>query len=89
MVSAIFWDCFSLSFFFGLAQRKRGKVKKLSPFKKMLFLYQKTNKTMKYRYLTSEQRYIKAYPKCNKSQKIIAQQLGVSESTISMYIITF
>ncbi|VEJ20251.1 helix-turn-helix domain-containing protein [Capnocytophaga canimorsus] len=38
---------------------------------------------MKYRYLTSEQRYIKAYPKCNKSQKIIAQQLGVSESTIS------
>ncbi|MFK8296428.1 helix-turn-helix domain-containing protein [Capnocytophaga canimorsus] len=38
---------------------------------------------MKYRYLTSEQRYIKTYPKCNKSQKIIAQQLGVSESTIS------
>ncbi|WP_404812203.1 helix-turn-helix domain-containing protein [Capnocytophaga canimorsus] len=49
----------------------------------MLFLYQTTNKTIKYKHLTSEQRYIKAYPKCNKSQKIIAQQLGVSESTIS------
>ncbi|WP_042006186.1 IS30 family transposase, partial [Capnocytophaga canis] len=31
-----------------------------------------------------EQRYeIKAYLKCNKSQKFIAQQMGVSESTIS------
>ncbi|AWL79554.1 helix-turn-helix domain-containing protein [Capnocytophaga canimorsus] len=26
---------------------------------------------------------IKAYLKCNKSQKFIAQQMGVSESTIS------
>ncbi|ATA74167.1 IS30 family transposase [Capnocytophaga sp. H2931] len=39
---------------------------------------------MKYKHLTLEQRYeIKAYLKCNKSQKFIAQQMGVSESTIS------
>ncbi|WP_392419727.1 IS30 family transposase [Capnocytophaga canis] len=39
---------------------------------------------MKYKHLTLEQRYeIKAYLKCNKSQKFIAQQMGVSTSTIS------
>ncbi|WP_172918678.1 IS30 family transposase [Capnocytophaga canis] len=39
---------------------------------------------MKYKHLTLEQRYeIKAYLKCNKSQKFIAQQMGVSESTFS------
>ncbi|MFB9120147.1 helix-turn-helix domain-containing protein [Bergeyella porcorum] len=32
---------------------------------------------MKYKHLTLEQRYeIKAYLKCNKSQKFIAEQLG-------------
>lgn len=39
---------------------------------------------MRYKHLTLEQRYeIKAYLKCNKSQKFIAEQLGVSESCIS------
>ncbi|WP_404811688.1 helix-turn-helix domain-containing protein [Capnocytophaga canimorsus] len=39
---------------------------------------------MKYQHLTLHQEYeIKAYLKCNKSQKFIAQQMGVSESTIS------
>ncbi|WP_206677255.1 helix-turn-helix domain-containing protein [Capnocytophaga canimorsus] len=39
---------------------------------------------MKYQHLTLHQEYeIKAYIKCNKSQKFIAQQMGVSESTIS------
>ncbi|MFJ1327516.1 helix-turn-helix domain-containing protein [Capnocytophaga canimorsus] len=39
---------------------------------------------MKYKHLTLEQKYeIKAYLKCNKSQKFIAQQMGVSTSTIS------
>jgi IS30 family transposase len=39
---------------------------------------------MKYQHLTESQRYeISAYLKCNKSQKFIAQQLGVSESCIS------
>jgi IS30 family transposase len=39
---------------------------------------------MKYQHLTESQRYeIKAYLNCNKSQKFIAQQLGVSESSIS------
>jgi transposase, IS30 family len=39
---------------------------------------------MKYQHLTENQRYeIAAYLKCNKSQKIIAEQLGVSESCIS------
>ena len=50
----------------------------------MLYLRQITNKTMKYKHLTLGQRYeIKAYLKCHKSQKFIAKQLGVSESTIS------
>lgn len=39
---------------------------------------------MKYKHLTSSQRYeIAAYLKCNKSQKFIAEQIGVSESCIS------
>lgn len=39
---------------------------------------------MKYRHLTQSQRYeISAYLKCGKSQKFIAEELGVSESTIS------
>jgi IS30 family transposase len=39
---------------------------------------------MKYKHLTQNQRYeITAYLKCNKSQKFIAEQLGVSESCIS------
>lgn len=39
---------------------------------------------MKYQHLTSSQRYeIAAYLKCNKSQKFIAEELGVSESSIS------
>jgi len=39
---------------------------------------------MNYQHLTESQRYeIKAYLNCNKSQKFIAEQLGVSESCIS------
>ena len=39
---------------------------------------------MKYKHLTLLQRYeIKAYLQCHKSQKFIAEQLGVSQSTIS------
>jgi IS30 family transposase len=39
---------------------------------------------MKYQYLNESQRYgIKAYLKCDISQKFIAEQLGVSESRIS------
>ena len=39
---------------------------------------------MKYQHLTTSQRYeINAYLKCNKSQKFIAEQIGVSESCIS------
>jgi IS30 family transposase len=39
---------------------------------------------MKYQHLNERQRYeIKAYLKCNKSQKFIVEQLGVSESCIS------
>lgn len=39
---------------------------------------------MKYKHLTLKQRYeIKVYIKCNKSQKFVTKQLGVSESTIS------
>lgn len=39
---------------------------------------------MKYKHLTESQRYeLTAYLKCNKSQKFIAEQLGVSESCIS------
>lgn len=39
---------------------------------------------MKYQHLNESQRYeIKAYLKCGKSQKFIAEQLGVSESCIS------
>jgi IS30 family transposase len=39
---------------------------------------------MKYQHLTQGKRYeIKAYLKCNKSQKFIAEELGVSESCIS------
>lgn len=39
---------------------------------------------MKYKHLTQNQRYeIASYLKCNKSQKFIAEQLGVSESCIS------
>lgn len=39
---------------------------------------------MKYQHLTTSQRYeISAYLKCNKTQKFIAGQLGVSESCIS------
>lgn len=39
---------------------------------------------MKYQHLTESQRYeIGAYLKCNKSQKFIAEQLGVSQSCIS------
>lgn len=38
---------------------------------------------MKYKHLNESQRYeIKAYLKCNKSQKFIAEQLGVSRSCI-------
>lgn len=50
----------------------------------MLFFVKYQQKTMKYQHLTESQRYeIKAYLNCNKSQKFIAQQLGVSESCIS------
>jgi len=39
---------------------------------------------MKYKHLTESQRYeIKAYLNCHKSQKFIAEQLGVSQSCIS------
>lgn len=39
---------------------------------------------MKYQHLTESQRYeIATYLKCNKSQKFIAEQVGVSESCIS------
>ena len=39
---------------------------------------------MKYQHLTQSQRYeITAYLNCNKSQKYIAEQLGVSQSCIS------
>ncbi len=35
---------------------------------------------MKYKHLILEQRYeIKVYIKCNKSQKFVTKQLGVSE----------
>jgi transposase, IS30 family len=50
----------------------------------MLFFVKYQQKTMKYQHLTESQRYeIKAYLNYNKSQKFIAQQLGVSESSIS------
>ena len=39
---------------------------------------------MNYQHLSESQRYeIKAYLNCNKSQKFIAEQLGVSQSCIS------
>ena len=39
---------------------------------------------MNYQHLSESQRYeIKAYLNCNKSQKFIAEQLGVSQSSIS------
>ena len=39
---------------------------------------------MNYQHLSKSQRYeIKAYLNCNKSQKFIAEQLGVSQSCIS------